>query len=557
MTNAVATKNTNLATMPIEQALEMYAPNFAAVLPPNISVDHFKRMVVTALNINPALANADRRTLFNSCVKCASDGLLPDGREAALVVYKTKVKDAQGRERWIEAVQFMPMVAGIRKRLRNSGEVDSATAEVVYRRDRFKYALGDQAFIEHEPPSLDEDRGDPVGAYAIIKLTSGETIREVMGIKEIERARSVSRAKDKSPWVEWWGEMARKTVLRRAAKAAPQASVLEKLLMRDDEIDEPQAGDLSAIPPRPTREQFALPPQEYVDPGPEPAPTYAVVDLDGVETEYDAPKTAGLALIDVLHDAAKQGLTRLVGAWESNLLREAMPEDVEHRLLAAYRNLHAELTRKAASPPPTPAAERPEPVETGLLTPAPARGDDITETAADAGGSSAAQAGGGSGVSPPAAPYSPAGTDQPIAQSGDDQKGQSTSVDPGYANTPPAGRGNAATPTSKGVMPHSGLELAPEQNKTVPPSLAAGATDLLGDPPAENLWAPLPTEGVRIRDWAYYGRQVLAIIAEDPKNGARAAQISRTNEGGLHELKAHDEPLYQEVQRALVNARRA
>ncbi len=289
----------DLATMPIEQALDAYAPSFAAVLPSNITVDHFKRMVVTALNLNPELANADRRTLFNSCVKCASDGLLPDGREAALVIYRTKMKDRQGRDQWIEAVQYMPMIAGIRKRLRNSGEVDSATAEVVHRKDRFKYALGDAAFIQHSPPPLDEDRGDPIGAYAIIRLASGEVIREVMGLKEIEKARAVSRAKDSTagPWVKWWSEMARKTVMRRAAKAAPQAAMLEKLLMRDEEAELPAPEDLPAIPARPTRAPITVPTGKVMalatvaDPYPEDAATYTVDD-DGVVTENVEPEPA-------------------------------------------------------------------------------------------------------------------------------------------------------------------------------------------------------------------------------------------------------------------------
>ena len=358
-TIAPAATQRDLATMPIEQALELYAPNFAAVLPPNIPVDHFRRMVVTAINVQPALMKADRRTLFNSCVKCASDGLLPDGREAALVIYKTKIKDGMGAERWIDAVQYLPMVAGIRKRLRNSGEVDSATAEVVYRKDRFKYALGDGSFIEHEPPPLDEDRGDAIGAYAIIKLTSGEVIREVMSLREIERVRAVSRSKDKGPWVDWWGEMARKTVLRRAAKAAPQASTLEKLLMRDDEEELPDAAALPSVPARPTRQQFALPPQDYVEPpAAEPAQTFAVVDNDGVETEYATAPEAANELALILADAAKHGIDALEGAWESNepIMRLG---DAAGPVLDAYNALRAKLTK------PSSARDAPESSEAG------------------------------------------------------------------------------------------------------------------------------------------------------------------------------------------------
>lgn len=303
----------DLATLPISEAIEAYAPNFAAVLPPNIPVEHFKRMVVTAINTNPALVNADRRTLFNSCVKCASDGLLPDGREAALVIYSTKVKGQRGaQDQWIDAVQYLPMVSGIRKRLRNSGEVDSATAEVVYRNDRFKYHLGDGALIEHEPPPLDEDRGPAIGAYAIIHLASGEVIREVMGLKEIERVRAASRSKDRGPWVDWWGEMARKTVLRRAAKAAPQAATLEKLLARDEEAPElPTPEELAARPPR----QYLVehPPQQ----APEAEP-WRVVDHIGEVYEFQALDKAIEALRRIFMMAAADGPNTLQTAWDNN-----------------------------------------------------------------------------------------------------------------------------------------------------------------------------------------------------------------------------------------------
>jgi recombination protein RecT len=511
----------DLATMPIEQALDAYAPNFAAVLPPNITVDHFKRMVVTAININPDLMNADRRTLFNSCVKCASDGLLPDGREAALVIYKTKVKDRQGREQWIEAVQFMPMVAGIRKRLRNSGEVDSATAEVVYRKDRFKYRLGDGAFIEHEPPPLDEDRGDAIGAYAIIKLTSGETIREVMGIKEIEKARAVSRAKDSSagPWVKWWSEMARKTVLRRAAKAAPQAATLEKLLMRDEETDGlPAAEDLPAIPARPRRESFALPPPEYAGaPAIEPdAGTYAVVDLDGVETEWETPEEAELALSTVFHEAAKRGVDALRGALESNDFREVMPREIEQRLAETYAILLKRL--QPVRPDPAPEAEE------------------------DA-----------FGLKPLPQQNSPAGL--PSGSTHDKEKGKERlKVLPETAiPTSPAGDTAQKLGQSLGVAaderPASrGLALGN-------PGDAANVSDrpqsdLLGGPPAEDLTIPLRGRPA-LHDLDYWHRQLMALIAEAPGDVARLTRIRMANESGLAALKAGAPELYDETMAAL------
>lgn len=205
-----------------DEQLAAYTPQLKAALPAHIPVERFKRVVVTAINQAPDLANADRRSLFNACVKAAQDGLLPDGREAALTIFSGKV-------------QYMPMIAGIRKRMRNSGEVKSAIAEVIYKNDKFKHHKGDEPRIEHEPTDLGSDPGPAIGAYAVIKLTNGEIIREVMSLKDIEAVRAVSRAPNSVMWSKFWGEGARKTVLRRCAKAAPISSDVDTVLRRDDD----------------------------------------------------------------------------------------------------------------------------------------------------------------------------------------------------------------------------------------------------------------------------------------------------------------------------------
>jgi len=323
----------NLANMRFDDALEAYAPRWTAVLPPNISVDHFKGIVITAVNLNPELRYADRRTFFNACTKCASDGLLPDGREAHLQVYRTRVKDRDGNEHWIDAVQYMPMIHGIRKRMRNSGEVLSSYAEVVYQRDRFHRQYGDEPRIEHEPPPLGQERGAPVGAYAIIKLVNGEVLRDVMTVKDIERSRAQSKQPNGLMWATFWDEGAKKTVLRRCSKQAPTASTLERLLARDDEEPElPPAEELPAIPPRPRRMEFA----DFTDDGtrvidqqgetkgetagkqrqPEP---YRVVGLAGDVKEYATAADAAQGFQAANEEAAGQkGAAGIDAVWDSN-----------------------------------------------------------------------------------------------------------------------------------------------------------------------------------------------------------------------------------------------
>jgi recombination protein RecT len=206
----------------IRQNLNALAPEFKAALPPHISVEKFSRVAMTAVQNNPDLVAADRRSLFGAIVRLAQDGLLPDGREAALVLFGGKA-------------QAMPMIGGILKRIRQSGEVAKVSAQVVHENDHFLVKYGFDEDVEHSPPALDQPRGKAIGAYATAVLKDGSRLLEVMSLEDIEKVRNVSRAKNNGPWVGWWGEMARKTVMRRLSKRLPMSTDLEEQIFSRDE----------------------------------------------------------------------------------------------------------------------------------------------------------------------------------------------------------------------------------------------------------------------------------------------------------------------------------
>lgn len=201
-------------------------PEFHAALPPQIPVEKFIRTTLTAVQMNPELLGADRRSLLGACMKAAQDGLLLDGREAAPVIFRTK----DGPK-----VQYMPMVGGILKKIRNSGELASISAHVAYDKDQFEYELGDNENITHKP-FLGEDRGRPIAVYAVANTKDGAIYREVMSVADVEKVRAASRAKDSGPWVQWWDEMAKKTVIRRMAKRLPSSADVDQVLMSDNEV---------------------------------------------------------------------------------------------------------------------------------------------------------------------------------------------------------------------------------------------------------------------------------------------------------------------------------
>ena len=231
--------NTNITTF--NKGLTAMRPEFSKALPPQITPEKFERVCATAIAMNPRLLETDRRSLYGAMTKCAQDGLLPDGREAALVVY--------GKE-----TAYLPMVAGIMKKVRNSGEIGNWSVHVVREHDDFDYELGDEERIVHKPAR--KDRGEVIGAYSIVALKNGEKSREYMDVAEIESVRTRSRAKDSGPWKTDYAEMCKKTVIRRHSKRLPMSTDLDQVIRRDDEyvdLDPTPTVIQHEAPTRPTR----------------------------------------------------------------------------------------------------------------------------------------------------------------------------------------------------------------------------------------------------------------------------------------------------------------
>jgi phage RecT family recombinase len=218
--------------------------NITGSLPAHLTYEKFKSVILAATRRNPGLLMADGRSLFEASMQCASDGLMPDGREALLGVYNTKVKD-NGKDIWIKTVQYMPMVQGLIKLMRNSGDVSSIVCQVVYKNDGF----------EHDPASgkrpvhkvnYDEDAGDLRLVYAIIEFKDGSIQVEVMRRSEVDSVRARSKSAERGPWVTDYNEMARKTVLRRASKYVPKSPELIRAIEADN-----NTYDLGLAPPTP------------------------------------------------------------------------------------------------------------------------------------------------------------------------------------------------------------------------------------------------------------------------------------------------------------------
>ena len=221
MNNAVMQRNGS-AIESFRQELSRMNNEIMSALPSHIPVQHFCRVLQTAVNTSPELLNCNRKSFWQSAIKCATDGLLPDGREAAFVIFGN-------------SVQYIPMYQGILKRIRNNNKNILISCHLIYENDYFVWEEGTNQQLIHKP-LFPGDRGEIIGAYAVAHFVDNDSYQfVVMSKDEINAIRSASPSgrSDKSPWGKWWGEMAKKTVLRRLAKMLPMNADVMDLINKD------------------------------------------------------------------------------------------------------------------------------------------------------------------------------------------------------------------------------------------------------------------------------------------------------------------------------------
>src|SRR4029077_8581791 len=195
----------------IIEAVEKRAAKFQEVLPPTIKVQRFVAAARTALLTVPGLLDCEPQSVLMALMRCATDGLVPDGRDAVLVVGQSK-RDGQ----WVKIAQYWTMVGGLQKIAYRSGKVRRIEARVVYSSDQFTVSFGTNPGLNHLPRF---PKGEAVAVYAIGTLTSGDPVIEVMDRDEVDAIMRRSKSWDRSanvpkgPWATDWSEMARKTVV--------------------------------------------------------------------------------------------------------------------------------------------------------------------------------------------------------------------------------------------------------------------------------------------------------------------------------------------------------
>ncbi len=226
MTNKIARVES-----PVVLALQLPTTlqQLAMALPRHLNAERFARVALTEVRRNPDLLACDPASFMGSLVQAAQLGLdIGSGLGHAYLIpfqnNKTGKKDCQ----------LIIGYRGLIDLVRRSGLVRRLSAHVVFAGDTFDYSFGTDEFIKHVP-SGETSFAKITHAYAIAEFKDGARQMEVMQRQEIDAIRD--RGRKNRVWDTDYGEMARKTVIRRICKFLPLSPEISDALTIEHEAD--------------------------------------------------------------------------------------------------------------------------------------------------------------------------------------------------------------------------------------------------------------------------------------------------------------------------------
>lgn len=181
-------------------------------LPPNYNPHNalksafFRLQEVKDRNGKPALEVCTKASIANALLDMVIQGLSPAKTQCYFVVYGTQL-------------QMMRSYFGTQAVLKRLSNVKDIWANVIYKDDVFEYEIldGRERLVKHESRLENRDK-EILGAYAVIKTIDDDEILTVMTRKEIEAAWGQSQSKGRAVHNKFPQEMAKRTVINRAAK---------------------------------------------------------------------------------------------------------------------------------------------------------------------------------------------------------------------------------------------------------------------------------------------------------------------------------------------------
>lgn len=187
----------------------------------------FKRVVLTALRLNPDLAACSQASILGAMMTAAQLGLEPNTPMglAYLIPYRRECTLQLGYKGLIELA-------------RRSKRITQVQAHAVYEGDEFDFELGLHPDIKHRPVA--DNREDPAKithVYAYARFSDGsDPVFVVLTRKKVESYRRRSQMGNGGAWASDYEAMAMKTAVKRLATWLPLSPQAAEGIHADEAI---------------------------------------------------------------------------------------------------------------------------------------------------------------------------------------------------------------------------------------------------------------------------------------------------------------------------------
>ena len=208
----------------VDNWLDKSGPKLLELLPAGIDQARFIRNVSSQVKMNPSIQQCRPDTIINSIVKATHLGLdigvlgsayiVPYGNQASLVIGYAGLIDLAFR----------------------SGTVKNIHSGVVRENDNYERTHDD---FWHKYNAFDstEVRGPVIGTYCLVDLSNGGRQIETMSRDEIDQIRNASRSGNGPAWTQYYDEMAKKSVIRRALKRIKLSPEVQEVIQASDDAE--------------------------------------------------------------------------------------------------------------------------------------------------------------------------------------------------------------------------------------------------------------------------------------------------------------------------------
>lgn len=192
--------------------------------PEEMCVNRLIRLFYSELAKNPTLNDCTTESICGSIMSCAQLGLEPG---IAGMVYL------------IPRGGKMTLMLGYKGMIElcfRSERITSIESTCVYKEDDFSMKRGTYPEINHNP-SISGDRNEAsfIGVYSVVTMKNGYKQFDFMNAKEIAHVRKITKTFNSTAWMNYFDEMAKKTVIRRLLKLVPSSIACQNAIALDEQ----------------------------------------------------------------------------------------------------------------------------------------------------------------------------------------------------------------------------------------------------------------------------------------------------------------------------------